>query len=149
MYCKKYDVDVKAKKCSFNCTECLRTALDKVGTFERDEQSLLIEWCEMMSARFPQLSMMYHIPNGGSRNKVEAANLKKQGVKPGVPDLCLPVASRGYHGLYIEMKTKNGTTSQHQKKWIANLREQGYVAKVCHGFEDAKNLICRYLQLEG
>jgi hypothetical protein len=149
LYCKTYDVDVSAKKCGLNCAECLKTALDKVGSLERDEQSLLIEWCDMMSARIPGLNMIYHIPNGGSRNKAEAANLKKQGVRPGVPDLCLPIASRGYHGLYIEMKTKDGVTSKDQKDWIMSLREQGYAAKVCRGFEDAKEFICKYLEVEG
>jgi len=149
LYCKTYDVDVAAKRCSFNCAECLKNALDKVGNMERDEQSLLIEWCDMMSARIPELRLIYHIPNGGSRNKLEAANLKKQGVRSGVPDLCLPVPSRGYHGLYIEMKTKDGVTSKEQKDWIMALREQGYAAKVCRGFDDAKEFICRYLQVEG
>ena len=48
---------------------------------------------------------MFHIPNGGSRNKLEASNLKKQGVKAGVPDLFLPVGRGSYHGLFIELKS--------------------------------------------
>ena len=30
-----------------------------------------------------------HVPNGGNRNVVTGAKLKKQGVKPGVPDVLI------------------------------------------------------------
>ena len=66
---------------------------------EAAEQEAVIAWCGWMEKQHPELKLLFHIPNGGSRNKAEAANLKAQGVKPGVPDLCLPVARCGYHGL--------------------------------------------------
>jgi len=71
---------------------------------EATEQETLIQWCGWQQSKYPELKLIYHIPNGGSRNTLEAANLKRQGVKAGVPDLCLPVARNGFHGLYIEMK---------------------------------------------
>ena len=70
---------------------------------ESEEQICLFQWAQYQSGRYPELELMYHIPNGGSRNKYEAANLKLQGVKAGVPDICLPVARGKFHGLY---KTK-------------------------------------------
>lgn len=57
---------------------------------EADEQKAVIQWCILMEGRWPELEYIYHVPNGGSRNAREAANLKAQGVKPGVPDLELP-----------------------------------------------------------
>lgn len=71
---------------------------------EANEQEALFRWAAFVRGRFPEIDLLYHIPNGGSRNRLEAANLKRQGVKAGVPDLCLPVASGKYHGLYIELK---------------------------------------------
>jgi len=59
--------------------------------------------------------------------------------------LCLPVPRKNYHGLYIEMKFGNGRTSKDQKEWILNLNNQGYKAVVCNGFEEAKEVIERYL----
>lgn len=44
------------------------------------------------------------------RDKATAVALKRQGVKAGVPDICLPVARNGYHGLHIELKA--GKTQQ-------------------------------------
>lgn len=72
---------------------------------ESVEQTNLFRWAAYEQGKYPELKLMYHIPNGGSRNRLEAANLKKQGVKSGVPDICLPVARGAYHGLYIEMKS--------------------------------------------
>ena len=71
---------------------------------EATEQEKLISWTQYQYNEYPELKLIFHIPNGGSRNTLEAANLKRQGVKAGVPDLCLPVARQNYHGLYIEMK---------------------------------------------
>ena len=92
---------------------------------------------------------MFHIPNGGLRNKAVAGMLKSEGVKSGVPDICLPVARGKYHGLYIELKKeKSGTVSKNQREWIDNLTSQKYCAVVCHGWEDAKNTIEEYLNLK-
>lgn len=90
---------------------------------------------------------MYHVPNGGSRNKIEAARLRAQGVKSGVPDLCLPVARGGNHGLYIELKRRRGgRISEEQVRWIDGLLEQGYAAAICKGWQEAASVIIDYLQ---
>lgn len=89
---------------------------------------------------------MYHIPNGGKRGKAEAIRFKAEGVKSGVPDICLPVARLGYHGLYIELKRrKGGKVSEEQNEWIGALNGQGYAAVVCRGWESAKEFIMAYL----
>ena len=109
---------------------------------EDREQAAVIQWAEYESARLPGVNMIYAIPNGGSRNKLEAVNLKRQGVKAGVPDLCLPVARGGFHGLYIEMKRREGgRLSDHQREWLTRLQAQGYAAVVCKGFDEAVTAI--------
>lgn len=113
---------------------------------ESVEQSQLMTWARYMSGKHPEISLLYHIPNGGSRNKIEAVHLKQQGVKAGVPDLCLPVARGEYHGLYIEMKVRGNKPTENQKEWIANLRNQGYKAEICYGWESAAEVITGYLE---
>lgn len=104
------------------------------------EQRAVVEYCDLKGIP------VFHIPNGGYRNKAEAAHLKAQGVRPGVPDLCVPVARYGYHGLYIEMKAKkNGRVSAYQQKWIALLRKNGYCAYVCEGADSAIRLLDQYM----
>lgn len=116
--------------------------------YEANEQKTLFEWASYASCTRPELNLLYHIPNGGSRNRLEAANLKKQGVKSGVPDICLPVARGKYHGLYIEMKHGKNSTSEKQEEWIAALREQGYAAVICYGWVPARETLIKYLSME-
>ena len=113
---------------------------------EAQEQTAVFQWAEMMAKGRPELRLLHHIPNGGSRNAREAHNLRLQGVKPGVPDICLPVARKGYHGLYIEMKRRQGgRLSDEQAAMLEALRKQGYCAWVCKGANDAIELITEYL----
>lgn len=113
---------------------------------EAQEQTTLFKWAALMARKWPELRLLHHIPNGGSRNAIEAARLKAQGVKPGVPDICLPCARKGHHGLYIELKRKKGgRVSEEQKSMIDALRDEGYKVAVCKGWEDAKNVITEYM----
>lgn len=112
---------------------------------EATEQERLISWAQWQHNRFPELKLLFHIPNGGSRNALEAANLKRQGVKAGVPDLFLPVAKGTYHGLFIEMKWGKNTVTDKQDEWLHDLTVQGYKAAVCYGADEAIEIITDYL----
>lgn len=105
--------------------------------YEADQQRKLFQWTTFIRAKHPEIDLMFHIPNGGSRNKLEAANLKKQGVKAGVPDLFLPVSRGGYHGLFIELKYGKNKPTEKQTEWLKNLNEQGYAVAVCYGCDEA------------
>ena len=113
---------------------------------ESQEQIALFQWAAMQDNKYPELKLMYHIPNGGQRNIVTATRLKREGVKSGVPDIFLPVVKKCYSGLYIEMKAIKGKTSKNQIEWIENLKFQGYAVVVCYGWEEAKRVIERYLK---
>lgn len=117
---------------------------------EGEEQATLFNWAAMKSGRRPELRLLFHIPNGGERRKTEAVRFKAEGVKPGVPDLFLPVARGPWHGLFIEMKRqKGGRVSDAQKRWINSLLRQGYLAEVCFGWKEAADLIENYLDEKG
>jgi len=112
---------------------------------EAHEQEALFTWARLQEKIYPELEMLFAIPNGGSRHKIEAANLKKQGVKSGVLDAYLSVPSSKYHGLYIEMKSEKGKVSEKQDWWIGRLRGYGYKVEVCYSAESAINAIKQYL----
>lgn len=112
---------------------------------EHHEQAALFRWAEYAAGRWPELGLLHAIPNGGHRSKITAAMLKAEGVRPGVPDICLPVPRHDWHGLYIELKTPRGRPSKEQQRWIAALNRQGYRADVCHGWEQARAVIELYL----
>ena len=81
---------------------------------EAQEQETVVQWCEWN--RIP----VFAIPNGGKRDAAEAAHMKRQGVRAGVPDLCIPLARGGYHGLVIELKRFrfSGSASTDDSVWI-------------------------------
>lgn len=113
---------------------------------EATEQIAVIQWCEINKFMYPELKLIFHVPNGGTRNKIEAANLKRQGVKSGVPDLFLPVARHDYNGLFIEMKYGKNKTTENQKIWIEELQGQGYLCQVCNGAEEAVEVLKKYMK---
>ena len=114
---------------------------------EDAEQEALFDWAEWRIGKYPDLEMMYHIPNGGKRDKVTAARLKAQGVKRGVPDICLAAPRGSWHGLYIEMKrTKGGRLEPEQSEWMEKLMRRGYAVACCQGWEKAAQVIIEYLE---
>ena len=110
---------------------------------EDQEQKQLIQWCRID----PRLQFLFHIPNENTAGIKWGIRNRQLGVKSGVPDLMLPIPAGGYHGLFIEMKTLHGETSENQDRWIAALNTFGYQAVVAHGWEDAKCRILDYLNL--
>ena len=115
---------------------------------EEQEQAVIFQWAEIMVNRHPELRLLYHCPNGGWRSKPEAVRFKRIGVKAGVPDLCLPVARKGYHGLHIELKRqKGGKLREDQKQWLDDLFAQGYLAVRCDGADEAIGMLERYLEI--
>lgn len=72
--------------------------------------------------------------------------MKQAGLKPGVPDVCLPTAHGGYIGLYIEMKVKPNKATENQKQWLRALRKAGHMTAIAYSWEEAKDLIEEYLR---
>lgn len=125
---------------------------------EDGHQVVLFQWAALAKCKYPELAWLYAVPNGGLRSKAVAGKLKAQGVKAGYPDIGLDVARKGFHGLRIELKvpevkavpgiTKRkapGRTSAEQDAWLEQLRSQGYLAEVAHGWSDAMEILVDYL----
>lgn len=116
---------------------------------EDQEQMKVMSWAHRTKFKDGRLSdYLFHIPNGGSRNIIEATKLKKMGVKPGVPDLQLIVPNGEVHGLWIELKAQKGKLQPSQQIMIQRLEAQGYMCKVCFGADEAISEIKKYLMLE-
>ena len=112
---------------------------------EHQEQSMLIAWARHTESHWPELALLHAIPNGGWRGYKTGKMLKAEGLKAGVPDLCLPVPRGQWAGMYIEMKSKKGRVRQSQKWWLDQLNAHGYRAVVCRGFDQAVDVITEYL----
>lgn len=108
---------------------------------EEQDQIKLATWLDKNNILF------YHVPNGGSRHAWEAVKFKRMGTKRGVPDICVPISNKGYHGLYIELKrVSGGVLSTEQCDWLNKLKDNGYLAKVCNGFLCAKLAVEEYFE---
>lgn len=112
---------------------------------EDEHQTALTNWARMMRGRHPELELYHHIPNGGPRSKGAAAKLKGQGVRAGVPDVFIPVARGGYHGLYLELKVGDGSVEAEQNEFMAAAAKQGYYCCVCYGWPCSAAVIEKYL----
>ena len=112
---------------------------------ESREQQALFKWWDMYRSQYPE-ALMFAVPNGGARSAITGASLKAEGVLAGVPDVFLAYPAGGLHGLFIEMKrTKGGATSTAQKIVGELLSRAGYGVSVCHGWQDARNTVIRYM----
>ena len=118
------------------------------GPAENQHQMAVIKWSQQPSIRkqWPELALLFHIPNERHCTPQQGKMLQLMGVKRGVPDLFLPAPRSQYHGLWIEMKTETGTASVDQKWWGERLTEQGYLWCVCRGWETAVKVLEWYLE---
>lgn len=119
---------------------------------EHQEQAALFQWAAVEARRDPRLLLLNASQNGLRASSIQqAAQAKKCGMKKGFPDVFLPVAARGWNGLFIEMKRKDGVASDvspEQRQWLADLTAQGYRAVVCFGWESAVKTIGEYLRMD-
>lgn len=108
-------------------------------------QSEIVATVGMMRSRYPEVDLLFAIPNGGARDIISGGKLKAEGVRPGVPDLMLAVARGPYHGLFVEVKTDAGHLSEPQKAWQLRLNKQGFSAIVVRGVHEGVTSITDYL----
>lgn len=116
---------------------------------ESVEQQCLFRWAEFAAVKHPVLNLLYHVPNEGRRSRSTGARMRAEGLKSGVPDICLPAPRSGYHGLYIELKANDNKATKNQLAWLKALDEQGYMTAICYGWVAAKEVIENYLKAGG
>lgn len=103
-----------------------------VTATEHQEQSAVNSWWLNVHKQYNlPVKALFAIPNGGARDIITGAKLKREGVRPGVPDLMLAKPNKTHSGLFIEMKVGDNKPSPDQQDFMAYLRSVGYVAVVC------------------
>ena len=115
---------------------------------EAEEQQALFEWADRVLFQYPELAALYHIPNEGKRSASQGAKLKREGLREGVSDICLPVKKGKFGSLYIELKRRKGAAvTPAQRNWQALMKRMGNEAHICYGWEEARDRIVEYLEL--
>ena len=91
-------------------------------------------------------ALIWATPNGGQRHIAVAAKMRKEGVLPGVPDLFIPEARGGYHGLFVEMKSGKNKATPAQVQIMGQLHERGYKCEVVNSLEYFDAVTSAYLR---
>ena len=124
---------------------------------EHEHQVTLFEWSRHPHtlARYPQVSMLYSIPNGGHRHASTAAKMQREGQRPGMPDVCLPVAAFisnaliyeriRYAALYLELKVRENDVTDEQDAVMRELHAHGNAVTTAWGWQQAAAEIIDYL----
>lgn len=115
---------------------------------EHQHQVALFAWAGVMQAKRPLLALLYAIPNAARRSVRNGAEMKREGLRPGMPDICLPVGIGKWSALYLELKAPNGRLSDRQRERLRLLYVAGNAAWVAIGWEMAAELIEKYMDGE-
>jgi hypothetical protein len=150
--CKKKTRTVIETSAGKVCYSCYVKRANKEHTQRRysEEAAIQSEFFAKIRLFFPTIpdKLLFAVPNGGSRNKLEAANLKRQGVKSGVADVILLMPGSGYASLLIEFKTKTGRQSPEQLEFQRQAEKAGNKYVVVRSVVDAIMAISEYLNIE-
>lgn len=119
----------------------------RLAPTEHQIQCAFVALCRLHESRYPALALAYAIPNAGAgASRGQAGKMKAEGVRPGVPDWCLPVANDRHIGLYIEFKRQqHWQATDAQKSMWSRLRLAGHQVEVCWDAEMAWGVVMRYL----
>ena len=109
---------------------------------ESDLQQACVKWFKL---QYPNL-IIFSIPNGGSRNAIEAARLKIEGVLAGVADLMILKSNLKYYGLFIEMKIGKGRQSESQISFEMYCIHHNYRYTVARSIDEFIRIVENYFK---
>ena len=133
---------------------------------ESDMQIALFDMIYLHESKYPLLRRVFHVPNEGyfrgPQGQAKGQKRHREGVRPGIFDIFvdvpmnLPIKTISIDGallycpgLRIELKAPGGKMSDDQTDWLNYYRSAGYRAEICFSWEEAWNIICDYLGIEG
>jgi hypothetical protein len=122
--------------------------MDEQGTVvrshtESNEQIAAMDWLRLQHPKIAEHTM--HIGNERKATYYAGYIMKRMGVLKGASDLFMAWPSGGYHGLFIEVKSKIGKPTPHQLHFLERMNSVGYMARVCYGAEEIIDTIQEYL----
>lgn len=116
---------------------------------EDEQQALFFEWVDEHKEKHPALDRIFAVPNGSNKSIAQRIVMKITGLRPGVPDVCVPIANVHYIGLWIEFKRPGGgTVSLEQGLWHRKLAASGHDVRVYDSAMEAIARVIQYLNLD-
>lgn len=132
----------------YNCYADSKVPPRSKKKHDNEEARIQTEFFKQVSIIFPHLPdrLLFAVPNGGSRHKIEAANMKRQGVRRGVADVILLIPKKGYASLCLEFKAKKGIQSEEQKEFQRQAENCKSKYVVVRSAKQAIDELRKYLQ---
>lgn len=151
--CNKKSISIIEREDGIYCYNCYmdkqNTGKNKSKSKRKNEEAeIQTEFFNQVNLFFPFIpeKLLFAVPNGGSRNKIEAVNLKRQGVKSGVSDVLLLIPKKGFASLCIEFKTKTGRQSKEQKEFQQQVERCGSKYVIVRSVKQAIDEVKEYLK---
>jgi hypothetical protein len=108
------------------------------------EDKLQIACAKYLALQYPNM-LWHHTPNGGSRNAIEGAKLKRMGTKPGVADILILEQNKSFTGLAIELKCGKNKPTPEQVEFLNRVKRRGWEAKVIYNIDDFIKVVDEYM----
>lgn len=117
----------------------------KISTMRKNRITLFM-WAEIMKEKYPELEMLFAVPFDAYKSVSSCKKFTEEGLKKGIPDVCLPISNGKFSSLWIKIKSSKHTKlTEKQKWWIKELNAKGCLAVDCVGWEAARDIILNYL----
>ncbi len=110
-------------------------------------QKEVVLWARINAVDCRPLKFLTASLNGVKLTPAQYVKAFQAGMNSGFPDLELPAARRGYHGLYIEMKSEKGKLSPNQTEWAKYLGEEKYFFYLARSSDQAIKCLKWYLKI--
>lgn len=107
----------------------------------------MFQWAAIACRTYPPLAWLYAVPNAGRRSPRAGQWMKAEGLRAGVPDVCLPVPRGPFGALYIEHKRPGGKLTPEQERWHRGLTAAGNRVMISHSFDQTRAALLEYLAL--
>ena len=141
-------LDTPAGPVCFTCYSESKDPQKAKRVISHEEADIQADFFEKVKLFFPGIpdKLLFAVPNGGSRNPIEAKNMKRQGVKPGVSDVILLVPKKGFASLCIEFKTEKGKQSDEQIEFQRQAEKCGSKYVIVRSVSSAIETVKEYLK---
>lgn len=112
-------------------------------------QSACVKWFRIQHRAYAK--NLFAIPNGGARDVITGAVLKREGVLPGVADLFLAIPRYSIEkqefcgGLFIEVKFGKGKQSKQQKEFQASVEREEYQYSIIRSLDEFISVVNEYM----
>ena len=120
----------------------IMSAKKKTEEKELSEHEIQVAVCKYLKSK---KIGHWAVPNGFVHNgdKIATARyinyMKSEGVKNGVFDITICYGNGKV--AFLEIKTKKGKPSEHQLLWLEWFKNNGYLAKICYGYDECIGFI--------